>query len=105
MLVKINGILVIDEQEKLFQEVKEESFAQFIEDYKGKHWFKEFIYQFTGGEDLVNIDRIKAKYWYLKLVITLKLLRLLLKVSSPSKEQAEEMIVALEELKEKLEVD
>jgi len=104
MLVKINGIPVIDEQEKLFREVKE-SFAQFIKNYKGKHWFKEFIYQFTGGEYLVNMDRIKAKYWYWKLVITLKLLRLLLKVVPPSEEQAEEMLVALEELREKLEVD
>jgi len=103
MRVTINGSLVVDEQEKLFQEVRE-SFIRHIEEYRRKHWFKELIYEFTGGEDLVNMDRIKVKLWFWKLVITLKLLRVLLVLSPPGKEQAGEMLVALEELRNKLEV-
>lgn len=104
MLVRINGTPVIDEQEKLFQEVSE-SFAQFIEEYRKKHWFKEFLYQFTDGEDLVDMDSIKAKLWYWKLVITLKSLRFFLTISPPSEKQAGEMLVALEALKTKLDYE
>lgn len=43
MLVRINGLPLVDEQEELFQDVKE-SFARHIDDYKKKHWFKEFVY-------------------------------------------------------------
>lgn len=43
MLVKINGITVVDEQEKLFHEVRE-SFVRHIENYRRKHWFKDFLY-------------------------------------------------------------
>lgn len=102
MLVRINGLPVIDEQEKLYQDVSE-SFARLIYEFRKKHWFREFIYSFTGGEDLINTDRIKAKLWYWKLVITLKSLRVLLKISPPSEEQAEKMVVALEALRAKLE--
>ena len=103
MRVTINGSLVVDDQEKLFQEVRE-SFIRHIEEYRRKHWFKELIYEFTDGEDLVDMDRIKVKLWFWKLVITLKLLRVLLVLSPPGKEQAEEMLVALEKSRNKLEV-
>lgn len=43
MLVKINGTTIVDEQEKLFQEVSE-SFARFIDDYRKKHWLKDFLH-------------------------------------------------------------
>lgn len=55
---------------------------------------------------LVKInDRIKARVWYWKLVITLKLLRICLKLSPPSRKQLGEMLVALEKLKERLECE
>lgn len=104
MLVRINGLPLIDEQEKLFQEVKE-SFARLIVEYQKNHRFKELICDFTNGENLINIDQIKARLWYWKLVLMLKALRISLKVAPPSEEQAEVMIVALEELNERLGVE
>ena len=104
MLVKINGLPVIDEQEKLFQDVKE-SFVRFISEYRKKHWFKEFIYEFTGGEDLIDMDRIKAMLWYWKLRVVMKLLRFFIQIAPPSEETAERLIESLERLKTKLEVD
>lgn len=101
MLVRINGLPIIDEQEKLFQEVSE-SFTQFIDEYRKKHWFKELIYGFTGGEDLVDMDRIKAMLWYWELRITLKALRISFRLSPPSEDQSEAMLEALEELRNKL---
>lgn len=104
MLVKINGLPIIDEQEKLFQEVKE-SFMKFIDVYRKKHWFKEFLYQFTNGEDLIDFDRIRARLWYCKLVIVLKLLRVFLKISPPNRETLEQLLESVEQLRVKLEVD
>lgn len=104
MRVTINGTTLVDEQEKLFQEVKE-NFARIIAEYQKNHWFKEIIWDLTGGEDLIDTDRIRAKLWYWKLVLSLKALRILLAISPPSKEQAEKMIQVLGDLREKLEVD
>jgi len=104
MRVNINGglIPVIGEQE--FQEMQE-SFARHIDEYRRKHWFKEFIYQFTGGEDLVDMNRIKATLWFWKLRITLKALRFSFRLSPPSEAQAEELVEVLERLRDKLEYE
>ena len=104
MLVKINGLSIDDEQEKLFKAVNE-FFAQFIVEYRRKHWFKEIIYGFTGGEDLINVDRIKAKLWYWKLIIVLKLLRVSLKIATSNRETLEQLFESVEQLRVKLEVD
>ena len=103
MLIKINGLPIADEQEKLFQEVKE-SFVRFIAEYRKKHWFKELIYEFTSGEDMIDIDRIKAMLWYWKLRVVLKVLKFSLLFTKPSEEMADNLIEALEELRDKLEV-
>ena len=104
MRVTINGSLVVDEQEKLFQEVKE-SFIRHIEEYRRKHWFKELIYEFTGGEELINTDRIRAMLWYWKLRVVLRSLRFFLVISPPDEETSYRLIEALERLKMKLEAD
>ena len=104
MLVKINGNTLVDEQEKLFQEVSE-SFVKFIEEYQGKHWFKEFIYDLTDGEGFVFMDRIKAEIWYRKTRIMLLKLNLLVRIAPPDAGTANKLIDALEGLKTKLEVD
>lgn len=104
MRVTINSIPVVNEQEKLFLDVKE-NFARIIAEHRRKHWFKEIIWSLTGGEYLIDADKIRARLWYWKLVISLKALRILLAISPPSKEQAEEMIVVLENLRERLEID
>ena len=94
MLVKINGLPIVGEQEKLFREVNE-SFVRFIEEYRRKHWLKEIIYGFTGGEDLINTDRIKATLWYWKLRVVLKALRISLRIAQPSEETSDKLIETL----------
>lgn len=103
MRVTVNGTLILD-QEELFLEVQE-NFARIIKEYRKKHWFKELIYEFTGGEDLINVDRIKALLWYWKLILTLKSLRISLKFFKPDLETAEKLIDVLERLRDRLEVD
>lgn len=101
MLVKINGLPIVDEQEKLFHEVQE-NFSRIIAEYQRKHWFKEIIWDLTGGENLIDTDKIRARLWFWKLVLSLRALRILLVISPPSKKQAEEMIEVLGNLREKL---
>jgi len=104
MRVTINRSPMVDEQEELFLDVKE-NFIRIIEEYRKKHWFKVFVYGFTGGENLIDTDKIRAKLWYWKLILLLRALRILLAISPPSKDQAEKMIEVLENLRNKLEVD
>lgn len=104
MLVRINGTTVVDPQEQLFQDVKE-SFIRLIEEHRRKHWFKEFMYGFTGGEELIDMDRIKAKLWYWKLIIVLRSLRLFIQVVPPDEETSERLIEVLTRLRDRLEVD
>ena len=49
--------------------------------------------------------RLTAEIFYLKLHSLLFMLNILPKISQPSKEQAEKVLMVLSELKEKLEVD
>lgn len=104
MRVTINGAPVIDEQDQLFFEVKE-NFSRIIEEYRRKHWFKEFIYEFTGGEDLIDTDRIRALLWYWKLRLVLKSLRISLIFFKPDQETAEKLIEVLTELRDRMEAD
>ena len=104
MRVTINGAPMTNDQDKLFLDVKD-NFVRIIAEYQKKHWFKEIIWDLTGGEDLIYTDKIRAKLWYWKLVLSLRALQILLAISPPSKEQAEKMIEVLENLKERLEVD
>lgn len=43
MLIKINGLPIDDKQERIFRDVKE-SFARHIDEYRRKHWLKDFLY-------------------------------------------------------------
>lgn|GEM_PF-6432328 len=103
MRVTVNGATILD-QEKLFLEVQK-NFARIIEEYRRKHWFKEFISEFTGGEDLIDTDRIRTLIWYWKLKFTLKSLRISLMFFRPDIETAERLIYVLEELRDRLEVE
>lgn len=104
MRVTINSVPIIDEQERLFLEVKE-NFARIIEEYRRKHWFKELISEFTGGEDLIDIDRIRALLWYWKLIFLLKSLRISLIFLKPDLEATERLIYAVEELRDRLKAE
>jgi len=53
---------------------------------------------------MIDIDRIKAMLWYWKLRVVLKVLKFSLLFTKPSEEMADNLIEALEGLRDKLEV-